>query len=379
MATLSREQKLIADTLWKRLLLGNGYPAESFPVSFADQLGGFDGTADAITTTTATNLTLTSTMADGSTAVGVAIDTTGNWSNGTAKLLSIRRAGTERVYFDRSGQFMPASGGLNIGSSGALTWNSVFTNALADSGGIGRVNIFNNSDTTIKGTTADGSTAVAVKFGNYNTLTTFGAKIAVFYGDNITTEKMYIDKDGGLGIGRAGGSGGGTIDSASTNGLRLSTSNLSNGDRIILVINGSNAYRSCTGDNSGAVAHSFSSRSQLNTAGAKIAVFYNDDSSTQKLAIDKDGRLIFDATDASGSPGAATINKPSGQVAVASGASSVVVTNALVSATSVVLAVLQDTTDSIQVKGVTPAAGSFTITLTGVTSAARKVGFVVFN
>jgi hypothetical protein len=89
------------------------------------------------------------------------------------------------------------------------------------------------------------------------------------------------------------------------------------------------------------------------------------------------GSVKFDATDTSGTPGAATINKPSGQVSVASGASSVVVTNSLVATTSVVLAVLQDNTDAIQIRSVVPASGSFTINLSGVTTGARKVGFVV--
>jgi hypothetical protein len=91
------------------------------------------------------------------------------------------------------------------------------------------------------------------------------------------------------------------------------------------------------------------------------------------------GKLVMDATDSSGTPGNATINKPSGQVAVANGDSSVTVTNSVVSATSVVVAVLQDNTDAIYVRSVVPGAGTFTINLSGATSGARKVGFVVFN
>lgn len=89
------------------------------------------------------------------------------------------------------------------------------------------------------------------------------------------------------------------------------------------------------------------------------------------------GKVDFDFTDASGTPGAATINKAKGFVAVASGASSVVVTNNMVSATSLVVPVLMDVTDAVQIKGCVVSAGSFTIHLTGVTTGARKVGFVV--
>lgn len=92
------------------------------------------------------------------------------------------------------------------------------------------------------------------------------------------------------------------------------------------------------------------------------------------------GRLTFDATDASGTPGAATINKPSGQVAIAAGASSVVVTNSLVTATSVVWAVVQATDATLlRVDRVVPAAGSFTVIGNANATGNTKVGFVVFN
>lgn len=97
------------------------------------------------------------------------------------------------------------------------------------------------------------------------------------------------------------------------------------------------------------------------------------------LFLEASGKLVFKATDSSGTPGAATINKASGQVSVANGASSVVVTNSLVTSASVVTAVLQDNTDAVQIRSVVPGSGTFTINLTGVTTGARKVGFVVFN
>lgn len=92
------------------------------------------------------------------------------------------------------------------------------------------------------------------------------------------------------------------------------------------------------------------------------------------------GKVSFDATDSSGTPGAATINKPSGQVSVAAGTNSVVVTNSLVSTTSVVLTVMQ-TNDSTcdYVDSVAPAAGSFTIVTSANCTGNTKIGFVVFN
>lgn len=86
------------------------------------------------------------------------------------------------------------------------------------------------------------------------------------------------------------------------------------------------------------------------------------------------------ASNESGTPGAAVINRPSGQVSVAIGAASVTVTNDLVTATSVVIATLQfiDATFT-QILSVVPGAGSFVITGNAVAAAPTKIGFIVIN
>lgn len=69
-------------------------------------------------------------------------------------------------------------------------------------------------------------------------------------------------------------------------------------------------------------------------------------------------------TDTSGTPGAATINAPAGRVAIAAGASSVVVTNSLATAGGSVMAIInQATADATltQIVRVATAAGSLTI------------------
>lgn len=92
------------------------------------------------------------------------------------------------------------------------------------------------------------------------------------------------------------------------------------------------------------------------------------------------GAITADATDASGTPGAATINKPSGKVAIAIGASSVTVTNSLVTTSSIVLASLQFVDATLtQILSVVPGSGSFTITGNANATAATKVAFVVIN
>jgi hypothetical protein len=90
--------------------------------------------------------------------------------------------------------------------------------------------------------------------------------------------------------------------------------------------------------------------------------------------------LELEGTDASGTPGAATINKIAGKVAIAAGASSVVVTCDKVTAASLVFAVLQfqDATLTF-LRGVVPGAGSFTINGNANATAATKVAFIVIN
>lgn len=76
--------------------------------------------------------------------------------------------------------------------------------------------------------------------------------------------------------------------------------------------------------------------------------------------------------------GAQTINKPTGSVKIAAGASSVVVTNSLVSAESIVIPVLMGTDATLtSILKCIPAAGSFTITGNANATAAVKVGFLV--
>jgi hypothetical protein len=67
-------------------------------------------------------------------------------------------------------------------------------------------------------------------------------------------------------------------------------------------------------------------------------------------------------TNASGTPGNATINRPTGRVAIASGASAVTVTNSVVTASSVITSTIETADATLGYLQVVPAAGSFTIT-----------------
>jgi hypothetical protein len=115
-------------------------------------------------------------------------------------------------------------------------------------------------------------------------------------------------------------------------------------------------------------------------AGAVLSwsgAYYTTD---QEAYFDATGRLSLPATDSSGTPGSVTINSPTGQFAVAAGSASATVTNSSVSATSVVLCVIQSADATLTgIVSVVPGAGSFTFTGNAAATAACKVGFIVIN
>lgn len=78
--------------------------------------------------------------------------------------------------------------------------------------------------------------------------------------------------------------------------------------------------------------------------------------------------------------GAVTINKPAGRVNIASGATSVVVTNNLVTAAShVFVQASQADANNPVIRSVVPSAGSFTITISTATAADQSYDFVLIN
>jgi hypothetical protein len=92
------------------------------------------------------------------------------------------------------------------------------------------------------------------------------------------------------------------------------------------------------------------------------------------------GRVVYSATNtATGTTGAQTINKISGKVNFAAGASTLVVTNSLVTAASIVQVQVEGTDATAFYARVTPAAGSFTITLNAAATAETRVAFITIN
>lgn len=82
---------------------------------------------------------------------------------------------------------------------------------------------------------------------------------------------------------------------------------------------------------------------------------------------------------AGGTTGARTINNPIGSVNFAAAASSLVVTNSLVTANSIIIAIIQTNDSTFTSVKAVPASGSFTLYANAPATAETRVGFVVFN
>lgn len=91
-------------------------------------------------------------------------------------------------------------------------------------------------------------------------------------------------------------------------------------------------------------------------------------------------KIYLDQTvTAGGTTGNQTINKAAGTVNFAGAASSLTVTNSLVTTNSTVLAVIRTNDGTATIKNVVPGSGSFVITFTAAATAETSVGFWVLN
>jgi hypothetical protein len=91
-------------------------------------------------------------------------------------------------------------------------------------------------------------------------------------------------------------------------------------------------------------------------------------------------QYLADATNtAAGTTGNQTINKSAGTVNFAAAATSLTVTNSLVTANSIVLCTVRTNDSTAYIKNCVPAAGSFTVNLGAAATAETSVGFLVIN
>lgn len=101
---------------------------------------------------------------------------------------------------------------------------------------------------------------------------------------------------------------------------------------------------------------------------------------SSRYKVTSQGLMYPQKTDtAGGTTGAVTINKPSGSVNFAAGATALTVTNNLVTTSSHVFAVVQTNDTTAEIKNVVPASGSFTINLVAAATAETRVAFLVIG
>ena len=104
------------------------------------------------------------------------------------------------------------------------------------------------------------------------------------------------------------------------------------------------------------------------------------DSPTKSLTIGNSGSFGIDATNTTaGTTGARTINKAAGTVNFAAGATSITVTNSLVSTESLIFPVIRSNDPTAIIRNVVASAGSFTITLNAAATVETSVGFLLIN
>jgi hypothetical protein len=123
---------------------------------------------------------------------------------------------------------------------------------------------------------------------------------------------------------------------------------------------------------------SFENQSSGTTTGNCLLV--QNSTPTALLTVLDNGKTSFAATNtAAGTTGAQTINKASGTVNFAAATNTLVVTNSLCTASSIVFAIIRTNDATAWIENVVPAAGSFTINLGANTTAETSVGFFIIN
>jgi hypothetical protein len=278
------------------------------------------------------------------------------------------------------GQVSPAGGGSDkcYGKACRVSSLTVTGGAIKDSAGVTRFDFPATETTTLTSTEADGATAIGFLFNTSTSLANGSAKVFSFR--NNSAERLYITGGGTLVAQGQLNTTGGDVAATSTKTLRL---------------------YGFASDGAGVIGVKLGNAVTLTNATAKIICFYADSTiTTDRLCIDKDGDILpsvsgantlgntsfrfgelwLDSTDATGSPGAATINKAAFQVSIAAGASSVVVTNSKVSTGSVVTCQLQaNDTTGLYVRSAIPSAGSVTIHTSANATANLPLGCIVHN
>lgn len=270
--------------------------------------------------------------------------------------------------------------------------------------------IFSHNSTSgviLRGTVANGASAVGVTLDNSTSLTTAGAKIISI--TNAGSEKAYFTKDGALAVtGVTAGSLTTAVDipwqtniSSTRSGVGTGTINfdgfkwvmtsneglhLGNGHIITAGITSftSVLVRGGSGSSSTAVGAVLGSQLTWTHAGAKLVSIRNETSLTanERAYFDLDGKLGFQTTNDSATPGDRTINKPHGSVSIDAADDEITVTNSCVAAASCVIVTISGNADATLTRvdaRVISGGGGFVIKGNAAATAAVRVNFTVLG
>ena len=129
---------------------------------------------------TAATVTITSSVADGASAIATKINTSAALSNAAAKLLSVQNNSVEKAWIDKDGAFTTTG---TISVAGQVQTQRIISNPTTD-------------PVLLLGLVANGASAVAAVIDNIPALSTSGAKLLSI--KNNSVEKAFVDKDGGI-------------------------------------------------------------------------------------------------------------------------------------------------------------------------------------
>lgn len=128
------------------------------------------------------------------------------------------------------------------------------------------------------------------------------------------------------------------------------------------------------------VVNSYSINLTANTGAANNYIASLNGSAGEVLRARTDGQIVvLNTVTTGGTTGAQTINKPSGTVNFAALATSLVVTNSLVSTSSIIIATVRTDDSAMKSVSAVPTSGSFTLFADVAANAETSVGFLVIN
>lgn len=289
-------------------------------------------TVPLVSAAAAGSLSLKGQIADGAAAVGAIIDNTAALSTSGAKIVSIRNNAVEKAFVDKDGLINVAAvttaGVITSAVASGSNWTAITTGARLKLGG-GTTDYF----------TSNGSTTITAA-GDLVAAGTFAATgIAASGSSNIQV-------------------GSGWFQSA-TNGTALNV-------------------RGRGTDGASAVGIILDNTNALSNATAKLISYRN--ATVEVGALHQSGAHYYKRTDTTAdTDGTVTSDTPCGIGIIPTGTTTLTVSCSIVTANSIIWAVLQAADGTNAVSSIIPGAGTFTINMVAATGANRQIAWVIFK